>query len=237
MTIVKGHTGENQPSASASRPANQLAPAPVVSGVTPNCKFVNIELVGLYPGEGATGTQGTLLLENPQGDFQLTSDLVKIQVILTPFQLLWIVVYNFFAISLCGETHIWSRPKICVFSGNSLWIDVYLLCFVTICLSSQSIHYLGLEHQSVLLFMSLYILLLDKKRFFFYMFINLWIWIQKVTQLKLSLRNSGTIPIRRVHVLTCSSHILPMTQAIETYTLDLSNFAQAQSLRMHSKCQ
>ena len=45
----------------------ELPPAPVPNDVKPFCKFVNAKLCGLSPHEGITGTQATVLLENPQG--------------------------------------------------------------------------------------------------------------------------------------------------------------------------
>ena len=47
--------------------ATELPPAPVPNDVKPFCKFVNAKLCGLSPHEGITGTQATVLLENPQG--------------------------------------------------------------------------------------------------------------------------------------------------------------------------
>ena len=50
---------------------DELAPAPVPNDVKPFCKFVNVKLCGLSPNEGVTGTQATVLLENPQGQNML----------------------------------------------------------------------------------------------------------------------------------------------------------------------
>ena len=41
-------------------------------GPTPLCRFVNVELCGSSPQGGAKGCQGTVLLENPRGDFTLS---------------------------------------------------------------------------------------------------------------------------------------------------------------------
>ena len=43
------------------------------SGPAPFCKFVNIQLSsGVNPGVGVKGNMGTILLENPKGDYCLT---------------------------------------------------------------------------------------------------------------------------------------------------------------------
>ena len=48
------------------------------NGPAPFCRFVNIELCGTQPQCGASSTQGTILLENPRGDFPLSvPELVK----------------------------------------------------------------------------------------------------------------------------------------------------------------
>ena len=53
--------------ATSSSPAPSNGPAPV-------CRYVNVELSGLSAGYGVQGTQGTVLLESPKGDFTLTFD-------------------------------------------------------------------------------------------------------------------------------------------------------------------
>ncbi|XP_033647297.1 isoleucine--tRNA ligase, cytoplasmic-like [Asterias rubens] len=64
---VKGQTK------SMSTPAEATA-----NGPAPFCRFVNIELCGTQPQCGASSTQGTILLENPRGDFPLSvPELVK----------------------------------------------------------------------------------------------------------------------------------------------------------------
>ena len=50
---------------------DELAPALVPNDVKPFCNFVNVKLCGLSPNEGVTGTQATVLLENPQGQNML----------------------------------------------------------------------------------------------------------------------------------------------------------------------
>lgn len=76
---------------SASKPASQtnkgakavpsLSPAPVVGGVQPCVKFVNVQLCNnLTAGEGRTGQQATVLLENPAGQNGLSADLLLAQV-------------------------------------------------------------------------------------------------------------------------------------------------------------
>ncbi|XP_070193742.1 isoleucine--tRNA ligase, cytoplasmic-like isoform X2 [Littorina saxatilis] len=58
-----------------------LSPAPVVNGVQPCVKFVNVQLCGdLTAGEGRTGTQATVLLENPAGQHGLSADQLLAQV-------------------------------------------------------------------------------------------------------------------------------------------------------------
>ncbi|XP_028405493.1 isoleucine--tRNA ligase, cytoplasmic-like [Dendronephthya gigantea] len=45
------------------------------SGPSPFCNFVNVKLgSGVKPGTGVTGSMGTILLENPKGDYLLTYD-------------------------------------------------------------------------------------------------------------------------------------------------------------------
>lgn len=94
MTVqIKNHSLEmtitqtGNITAAASQPVNfaqtasSLSPAPVVSGVQPYVKFVNVQLCGkIAAGEGRTGTSGTLLLENPAGQNLLSEDRVLQQV-------------------------------------------------------------------------------------------------------------------------------------------------------------
>ncbi|ELT94742.1 hypothetical protein CAPTEDRAFT_226043 [Capitella teleta] len=70
LTIVEGHTTK------ASTPTSS-------NGIGPACRFVNVELCGTSPQLGAKGTQGTVLLENPRGDFPISfPDLIRqVQVI------------------------------------------------------------------------------------------------------------------------------------------------------------
>ena len=49
------------------------------AGPNPFCRFVNVQLSGLQP-QGVQGQRGTILLENPRGDYQLGSDELKKQV-------------------------------------------------------------------------------------------------------------------------------------------------------------
>ena len=80
-------TSSSSPAAAAAtaRPTSQasgkaksapaLSPAPVVGGVQPCVTFVNVELCGdLAAGEGRTGSQATVLLENPAGQNALSGD-------------------------------------------------------------------------------------------------------------------------------------------------------------------
>ena len=48
-------------------------------GPNPFCRFVNVQLSGLQP-QGVKGQRGTILLENPRGDYQLGSEELKKQV-------------------------------------------------------------------------------------------------------------------------------------------------------------
>ena len=62
---------------------DELPPAPIPNDVKPYCKFVNVKLCGLSPHEGVTGTQATVLLENPQGKNMLDANGLVQQVSLT----------------------------------------------------------------------------------------------------------------------------------------------------------
>ncbi|XP_014785277.1 isoleucine--tRNA ligase, cytoplasmic [Octopus bimaculoides] len=71
MTIVKGQH-------SADMLKDSSTYAPVQNGVTPTCKYVNLELCNVPNNEGRTGSRGTLLLENPQGCYPIKyKELVK----------------------------------------------------------------------------------------------------------------------------------------------------------------
>lgn len=48
---------------------------------SPFCKFVNVQLSGIKPG-GTTGQRGTILLENPKGDYHLENEELKKQIAL-----------------------------------------------------------------------------------------------------------------------------------------------------------
>ena len=53
-----------------------------VTGVKPACRYVNVQLCGgLSAGEGRSGTQATVLLENPVGQNLLSLENLKEQVI------------------------------------------------------------------------------------------------------------------------------------------------------------
>ena len=77
MTITKRDEGP------APETASELAPAPVPNDVKPFCKFVNAKLCGLSPDEGVSGTQATVLLENPQGKNVLDAQGLLQQVTIT----------------------------------------------------------------------------------------------------------------------------------------------------------
>eukprot|EP00057_Strongylocentrotus_purpuratus_P012333 XP_011666807.1 PREDICTED: LOW QUALITY PROTEIN: isoleucine--tRNA ligase, cytoplasmic [Strongylocentrotus purpuratus] len=70
LIIARGHQGA--PSAS-SRGATAAATSST-NGPNPYCKFVNVELCDAKPTLGATCGRGTVLLENPPGDYLLTVD-------------------------------------------------------------------------------------------------------------------------------------------------------------------
>ena len=63
-------------------PSASSAPSdyPSMSGAHPVCRYVNVELHGVTPGAGVRGTKGTVLLENPQGDFPISLDELRHQV-------------------------------------------------------------------------------------------------------------------------------------------------------------
>ena len=64
LTLVRG---------SASCPGVKVTGSGGAEGdPAPLCRFVNVELCGTIPQCGATGSQGTVLLENPLGDFPLS---------------------------------------------------------------------------------------------------------------------------------------------------------------------
>jgi isoleucyl-tRNA synthetase len=47
---------------------------------TPVCRFVNVELCGVEPGNGIKSRTATVLLENPQGDFEIKIEKLQNQV-------------------------------------------------------------------------------------------------------------------------------------------------------------
>lgn len=79
MALVK--RGTNSGPSSTAPVVQTLPPAPVKNGVTPVCKFVNVQLCSMSCQEGLRGSnQATVLLENPQGQFALSAELLKQQV-------------------------------------------------------------------------------------------------------------------------------------------------------------
>ena len=64
LVIMRGH--HQASSAAVSKAAT--------NGPTPFCKFINVELCDAKPSLGARSTRGTVLLENPPGDFLLSLD-------------------------------------------------------------------------------------------------------------------------------------------------------------------
>nr|XP_054751612.1 isoleucine--tRNA ligase, cytoplasmic-like [Lytechinus pictus] len=69
LIIVKGH---QEASGASSRAATAATAS--TNGPTPYCKFVNVELCDTKPTLGARCGRGTVLLENPPGDYLLTVD-------------------------------------------------------------------------------------------------------------------------------------------------------------------
>ena len=65
MTIVRGHVGAGDAGS---------------GGPVPACRFVNVELCGTAPDLGSKGTLGTVLLENPRGDFPISLNQLTHQV-------------------------------------------------------------------------------------------------------------------------------------------------------------
>jgi hypothetical protein len=79
LTIVKGHTGKDNSGMSCDV-STKLDPAPVKNGVKPVCSYINVELCGCVPHEGVSGSQGTILLENPKGNNIKSMEQLKDQV-------------------------------------------------------------------------------------------------------------------------------------------------------------
>ncbi|KAH3881227.1 isoleucine--tRNA ligase, cytoplasmic-like isoform X1 [Dreissena polymorpha] len=79
LAIVKRGSGSLE---SVTLPSVQvLAPAPVVAGTQPACRFVNVQLCRTQCHEGVSGSQqATVLLENPVGQFVLTPEALRDQV-------------------------------------------------------------------------------------------------------------------------------------------------------------
>ena len=71
LVFIKGHVEGQAKSMASTAQVTSNGPAPF-------CRFVNIELCGTPPQCGATSMQGTILLENPRGDFLISvPELVK----------------------------------------------------------------------------------------------------------------------------------------------------------------
>ncbi|XP_072027331.1 isoleucine--tRNA ligase, cytoplasmic-like [Amphiura filiformis] len=66
LVIVQGHVESQSTSAGT-----------VSNGPGPFCRFVNVELCNAEPQAGAKGTKGTVLLENPRGDFPMSVSELK----------------------------------------------------------------------------------------------------------------------------------------------------------------
>ena len=50
------------------------------AGLSSFCRFINVELQGVQPSGGASSNRGTILLENPKGNFVLKNEEFKRQV-------------------------------------------------------------------------------------------------------------------------------------------------------------
>ena len=79
ITIVKGHT-EGSSLSSSTTTSTAASPASA-NGPGPCCRFVNVALCGTIPQGGVKGSQGTVLLENPQGDFPISVAELRHQVL------------------------------------------------------------------------------------------------------------------------------------------------------------
>ncbi|KAL4227042.1 Isoleucine--tRNA ligase [Mactra antiquata] len=83
MTIVKRGSASSSGTKSSSNitSVNILPPAPTKNGVSPTCKFVNVQLCSMCCQEGVQGSsQATVLLENPQNSNGLSVDDLKAQI-------------------------------------------------------------------------------------------------------------------------------------------------------------
>jgi len=81
LSLVRGHTGMDSSSNVGSKPSTKQA---AVAGSAPFCRFVNVELCNsCSTGCGTTGRRASVLLENPSGDFPLSSNglLHQVQII------------------------------------------------------------------------------------------------------------------------------------------------------------
>lgn len=70
LCLVRGHVEPTQSDSSS-------AGSTVSNGPGPFCRFVNVELCNAEPQAGAKGTKGTVLLENPRGDFPVSVSELK----------------------------------------------------------------------------------------------------------------------------------------------------------------
>ncbi|XP_074644579.1 isoleucine--tRNA ligase, cytoplasmic-like isoform X2 [Tubulanus polymorphus] len=71
LTIVRGHVDNDKAITTGKMCSN---------GSKPFCRFVNVELVQDAPQNGANGNLGTILLENPKGDFPINIEEMCLQV-------------------------------------------------------------------------------------------------------------------------------------------------------------
>lgn len=77
--LVNGDASPSPGGDAAAAKTKTAAPAAAASN-GPVCRYVNVELVGDKPAGGCTGTQATILLENPRGDFPISLLELKRQV-------------------------------------------------------------------------------------------------------------------------------------------------------------
>ena len=69
---IDGVSKKSKSPSPQNKPAVSNGPAKLTSnGAAPFSRFVNVELCKGTPGQGATGNQATVMLENPHGDFPI----------------------------------------------------------------------------------------------------------------------------------------------------------------------
>jgi hypothetical protein len=78
--LVNGDVSPSPGGDAAAAKTKTAASAAAAATNGPVCRYVNVELVGDKPAGGCTGTQATILLENPRGDFPISLLELKRQV-------------------------------------------------------------------------------------------------------------------------------------------------------------